>query len=86
MSRRRCGAPAADALIDLCTGGSPTSQDAPTPIQPAVDEVVEIKVEGAGARARGGGEEGGGAEARAGEGVLRCLLDGMPEDAIAATT
>ena len=26
-------------------GGSPTSQDAPTPIQPAVDEVVEIKVE-----------------------------------------
>ena len=26
-------------------GGSPTSQDAPTPIQPAADEVVEIKVE-----------------------------------------
>ena len=45
MSRRRCGAPAADALIDLCTGGSPTSQDAPTPIKPAADEVVEIKVE-----------------------------------------
>ena len=26
-------------------GGSPTSQDAPTPIAPAADEVVEIKVE-----------------------------------------
>ena len=26
-------------------GGSPTSQDAPTPVQPAADEVVEIKVE-----------------------------------------
>ena len=26
-------------------GGSPTSQDAPTPIKPAADEVVEIKVE-----------------------------------------
>ena len=25
-------------------GGSPTSQDAPTPIKPAADEVVEIKV------------------------------------------
>ena len=25
-------------------GGSPTSQDAPTPVQPAADEVVEIKV------------------------------------------
>ena len=28
-------------------GGSPTSQDAPTPIKPAADEVVEIKVEAA---------------------------------------
>jgi len=28
-----------------CTGGSPTSQDAPTPVKPAADEVVEIKVE-----------------------------------------
>ena len=26
-------------------GGSPTSQDTPTPVQPAADEVVEIKVE-----------------------------------------
>ena len=26
-------------------GGSPTSQDAPTPVKPAADEVVEIKVE-----------------------------------------
>ena len=25
-------------------GGSPTSQDAPAPVQPAADEVVEIKV------------------------------------------
>ena len=25
-------------------GGSPTSQDTPTPVQPAADEVVEIKV------------------------------------------
>ena len=25
-------------------GGSPTSQDTPAPVQPAADEVVEIKV------------------------------------------
>ena len=38
----RCCGP--QPLSVFSFGGSPTSQDAPTPVQPAADEVVEIKV------------------------------------------